>query len=93
MLEAGNMSQNKRALHVLNRLAFGPRPGDVEWVNQIGVESYIREQLNPESIPQPPGLVRRVAALRTLHMTSIQLFETFQLPVRRAKGNIQAQRR
>lgn len=88
----GNIPSDRRALHALNRLAFGPRPGDVERVNQIGVERYIREQLNPESIPEPPDLVRRVAALRTLHMTPVELFETFQLPVRRAKGNAEAQK-
>jgi uncharacterized protein (DUF1800 family) len=88
----GNIPSDKRALHALNRLAFGPRPGDVERVNQIGVERYIREQLNPESLPEPPDLVRRVAALRTLHMTPVELFETFQLPVRRAKGNVEAQK-
>jgi uncharacterized protein (DUF1800 family) len=92
MLHVGNMSPDKRAIHALNRLAFGPRPGDVQRVNQIGVERYIREQLNPESIPEPHDLVRRVAALRTLHMTPVELFETFQLPVRRAKGNVEAQK-
>lgn len=92
MQETGNMPQDRRALHALNRLAFGPRPGDVERVNQIGVERYIREQLDAQSIPEPPELVRRVAALRTLHMTPVELFETFQLPVRRAKGDREAQK-
>ena len=63
------MPQEKRALHALNRLAFGPRPGDLERVNQIGVERYLREQLNRQSIPVPPDLTRRVGALATLQMT------------------------
>jgi uncharacterized protein (DUF1800 family) len=92
MLEVGNMPQEKRALHALNRLAFGPRPGDLERVNQIGVERYIREQLAPQSIPVPPDLVRRVGALRTLQMTPVELFETFQLPVQQAKGDKDAQK-
>jgi len=69
MLKVGNMLQEKRALHALNRLGFGPRPGDLERVNQIGVERYLREQLDPQSIPVPPDLTRRVAALETLRMT------------------------
>ena len=92
MLKIGNMPQEKRALHALNRLAFGPRPGDLERVNQIGVERYIHEQLEPESIPVPVDLARRVDALKTLWMTPVELFETFQLPVRQAKGDKDAQK-
>ncbi|HVA40500.1 MAG TPA: DUF1800 domain-containing protein [Candidatus Binataceae bacterium] len=92
MLKAGNMPQEKRALHALNRLAFGPRPGDLERVNRIGVERYIREQLDPESIPVPPDLTRRVDALTTLHLTPVELFVAFQLPVQQAKGDTDAQK-
>jgi len=92
MLKVGNMPQEKRALHALNRLAFGPCPGDLERVNQIGVERYIREQLDPQSIPVPPDLTERVAALKTLQMTPVELFVTFQLPVQQAKGDTAAQR-
>jgi uncharacterized protein (DUF1800 family) len=92
MLKVGNMPQEKRALHALNRLAFGPRPGDLERVNQTGVERYLREQLDPQSIPIPADLVDRVGALRTLQMTPVELFETFQLPVEQAKGDKDAQK-
>jgi uncharacterized protein (DUF1800 family) len=92
MLQVGNMPQEKRALHALNRMAFGPRPSDLERVNQIGVEHYIREQLDPQSIPVPADLVRRVGALGTLRMTPVELFETFQLPVQQAKGDKDAQK-
>ncbi|MBX5479146.1 MAG: DUF1800 domain-containing protein [Pyrinomonas methylaliphatogenes] len=37
-------------IHVLNRLGFGPRPGDVERVRAMGIERYIEEQLHPERI-------------------------------------------
>ena len=37
--------------HVLHRLAFGPRPGDVEAVQAMGVDAWIARQLTPESIP------------------------------------------
>ena len=92
MLTVGNMPQDKRTLHALNRLAYGPRPGDVERVNQIGVERYIREQLDPESIPVPPELTSRIDSLTTLHMTPVELFLNFQLPVRQAKGDAEAQK-
>src|SRR5690242_4561603 len=78
MLTLGNMPRHKRALHALNRIAFGPRPGDLERVNQIGVERYMREQLDAETIPVPQDLARRVNALRTLQMTPAELFINFQ---------------
>lgn len=34
-------------LIALNRMAYGPRPGDVERVQQMGFQSYVDEQLNP----------------------------------------------
>src|SRR6516164_4081385 len=92
MLRVGNMPQEKRALHALNRLGYGPRPGDLERVNQIGVERYIREQLDPESIPVPPDLAHRVDALETLHMNPVELFATYQLPVQQAKRDKDAQK-
>ncbi|HJU99726.1 MAG TPA: DUF1800 domain-containing protein [Burkholderiaceae bacterium] len=53
------------ALHVLNRLAYGPRPGDIERVTQMGVQRYIDSQLHPESIPMPAALTARLDALET----------------------------
>jgi uncharacterized protein (DUF1800 family) len=36
--------------HVLNRLTFGPRPGDVAKVRATGLTSWIDQQLHPERI-------------------------------------------
>ena len=44
-----------RAAHVLNRLTFGPRPGDVERVVRMGIDRWIDEQLRPESIDDSAG--------------------------------------
>ncbi len=43
---------DRKIVHVLNRLTFGPRPGDIEKVSDMGVEAFISQQLNPESIPE-----------------------------------------
>jgi uncharacterized protein (DUF1800 family) len=83
MLEASDIPSEQRPLHVLNRLGFGPRPGDVERVKAIGSERYIHEQLHPESIPEPSALVNRIAGLQTLRMTPVELFKQFQLPVQK----------
>src|SRR5271166_3547474 len=85
MREVGDMTGGERALHALNRLAFGPRPGDFEHVRAIGVETYLHQQLNPETIPIPASLVDRVHSLRTLHMTPGELFLEYQRPIMMAR--------
>jgi uncharacterized protein (DUF1800 family) len=42
--------QLAQAAHVLNRLGYGPRPGEAERVAARGVEAWIRAQLNPRAI-------------------------------------------
>jgi uncharacterized protein (DUF1800 family) len=64
-LHAAPLAPGQQAVHVLNRLAFGPRPGDVERVQRMGVQQYIDEQLHPEAIPMPPELSARLDALET----------------------------
>jgi uncharacterized protein (DUF1800 family) len=44
------LTERQRATHALNRMAFGPRPGQVDLVMKIGVENWMRDQLNPEKI-------------------------------------------
>lgn len=38
--------------HLLNRIAYGAAPGDVEYVTSIGIDNYIEEQLDPEGIDE-----------------------------------------
>jgi len=38
---------DEQVYHVLHRLAFGPRPGDVQRVRAIGVDTWMAEQLQP----------------------------------------------
>jgi uncharacterized protein (DUF1800 family) len=44
------LTQDQRVLHALNRLTFGPRPGDVQAVEAMGLDKWIDEQLNPGRI-------------------------------------------
>src|SRR3984893_1704292 len=44
------LSADEATLHALNRLAYGPRPGDVARVRQMGLAKWIEQQLNPNSI-------------------------------------------
>src|SRR5215469_8416525 len=59
------MTPDQKVLHALNRLAFGPRPGDVEAVKKFGLDKWIELQLHPESIPENPKLLSRLQPLDT----------------------------
>ena len=69
-------NEQKRAVHALNRLTFGPRPGDVQQVMAVGVDRWIDEQLHPEKISDST-IEARLAPLRTLHMSSKEIMEEF----------------
>ena len=68
--------EQKRAVHALNRLTFGPRQGDVQQVMAMGVDRWIDLQLHPDKISDS-SLDARLAPLRTLHMSPRQLAENF----------------
>src|SRR5215469_11302531 len=44
------LTQQERVLHALNRFTFGPRPGDVEAVEKMGLDRWFMAQLHPDSI-------------------------------------------
>jgi uncharacterized protein (DUF1800 family) len=69
-LQAATLEPAQQAAHVLNRLAFGPRPGDIERVAQMGVQRYIDSQLDPKSIPYPADLGERLALLDTVNRSA-----------------------
>jgi uncharacterized protein (DUF1800 family) len=71
--------EEKWIVHVLNRLGYGPRPGDVERVQQIGLPNYIALQLSPEAIPDPM-VEGKLQALRTLSMSSQELHAAYPQP-------------
>lgn len=77
--ESAKLTETQRIVHVLNRLGFGARPGDVERVKAMGLESYINAQLNPEKIADPVAEAK-VKNLSTLTMTTAQLYEKFPNP-------------
>jgi len=73
---AAQMDQRKCAVHVLNRLTFGPRPGDVDQVMAIGVDKWIDQQLHPEKIDDN-ALDARLSPFPTLRMDTRELVENF----------------
>ena len=74
------LSKDKQVLHVLNRLAFGPRPGDVDRVRRLGVEKWIRQQLQPQLMAEDPVVDSRLKPLASLQLATWQIYETYQPP-------------
>ena len=60
-------------------------PGDVERVRQIGLASYIDQQLHPERIPDT-AVAPRLAGLTTLNMSSRRLAEEYYIPALQVPG-------
>ncbi len=52
-LPASPLTPDQQILHALNRLGYGPRPGDVERVRRIGLAAYVDEQLSPSGLADP----------------------------------------
>ncbi|MEP7131563.1 MAG: DUF1800 domain-containing protein [Acidobacteriota bacterium] len=79
-----SMSSREQALQALNRLAFGPRPGEVDRVLEIGVSRWIDSQLAPETVADTL-LPARLQNLPTLAMSSEEIFNVYEKPVRDAR--------
>jgi len=69
-----------RVLQALNRLTFGPRPGDVEHVRAMGLKKWIDLQLHPGRIPENPVLTAKLKTLDTLAMSSTDLVRNYPTP-------------
>src|SRR5690349_9501112 len=67
------LSPDQQIIHALNRLTFGPRPGDVEQIRRIGLNKWIELQLHPEQIPQSSALETKLKPLSTLSMPLTQV--------------------
>jgi len=73
------LREEQRILHVLNRLGFGARPGDLERVRAMGLESYINQQLSPEKISDAVSEAK-LKNLEVLNMSTAELYEKFPQP-------------
>ena len=72
------MPPARQPAHVLNRAAFGPRAADLAEIRRIGVERWLRQQLDPASIPDSPELTAKLASLESQKLATWQLFENYQ---------------
>ena len=83
-LPVTGLSDDEAILHALNRLGFGPRPGDVERVRKMGLKNWIEQQLNPDTIDDS-AMSARLEQFPTLKMSSAKLLEEFPQPKQAAQ--------
>src|SRR5438445_12935294 len=77
--KSARLGEDQRVLHVLNRLGFGARPGDVERVKVMGVDKYIEQQLSPDKIDDAASEAK-LQNLETLRMSTAELYEKYPQP-------------
>jgi uncharacterized protein (DUF1800 family) len=73
------MTEEQRIVHVLNRLGFGVRPGDVERVRRMGLENYIEQQLNPSKVDDA-AVEAKLKNFPTLGMSNGELLAKYPQP-------------
>jgi len=85
------LNADEAILHALGRLAYGPRPGDIERVKQMGLARWIDQQLNPNSIDDK-AVDARLQDYPTLRMSTPKLIAEYPQP-KQAEKRAQAQER
>jgi uncharacterized protein (DUF1800 family) len=78
------LTEDEAILHALNRLAYGPRPGDVERIRKMGLAKWVDQQLEPNSIDDS-ALDQRLEAYKTTTMSSEALLSKYQDAAQLAK--------
>jgi uncharacterized protein (DUF1800 family) len=67
---------DQRILHALDRLTFGPRPGEVEEVKAIGLDAWIAQQLHPRTIDDS-AMEQRLQQFPAMRLTEEELTRRF----------------
>ncbi len=70
------LTEDQKILHVLNRLGYGARPGDVERVKAVGINKYIEQQLNP-SLADNATVATKLKNFDVLKMSNAELFTKY----------------
>ncbi|HSL48079.1 MAG TPA: DUF1800 domain-containing protein [Candidatus Deferrimicrobiaceae bacterium] len=78
-LPASPLTPDQQILHVLNRLGYGPRPGDVDRMRAMGIAAYIERQLDARRIPDP-AVEQALAGYPVLALGTAELVRDYPLP-------------
>ena len=83
-----SLTEEQKIVHVLNRTGFGPRPGDVERVQRMGLQNYLELQLHPFRI-EDSAAESKLLGFKTLTMSSSELIEQYPPRIQRKSANIE----
>ena len=72
-------TSDQKIIHLLNRIGYGPRPGDVERVKKMGIDKYIDLQLHPERV-EDPAIEAKLALYPSLKMSLAEIQEKYPPP-------------
>ncbi len=76
--EQAGLTEREAAAHLLDRLTFGPRPGEIDRVLEMGLEAWLDGQL--DSSLTEPDLARRLAPLETIGLPPEEAAERYPNP-------------
>ena len=77
---ATTVNPNAQNLHILNRLTFGPKPGDLERLQAVGFEAYLQQQLHPETLRESDSVLAFTHRSDAYRMSVPQLFQEYGPP-------------
>ena len=77
--------------HVLDRITFGARPGDIAHIQQIGLAAYIEQQLHPERISNG-ALSARLSEFETINLSASELASEIFMPADQLRRQLEAER-
>jgi uncharacterized protein (DUF1800 family) len=81
---ASGWPADKQAVHVLNRLAYGPSPASLAELQKMGIEAWVQGQLHPNSIDDS-AVEAKLANFRSLKMTTADRLAAYQPEQKLAK--------
>ncbi len=90
LVAASETRSDADIVHVLNRITFGPRPGDVARVREIGLEAYLEQQLHPERIDDTE-LEQTLTRFETLDLDTSTLVREYHLPALMTRRRLRAE--
>jgi uncharacterized protein (DUF1800 family) len=70
------LTADQAIMHAMNRLGYGPRPGDVERIRKMGLEKWVDQQLHPDSIDDS-ALDQRLQRYPTLNLPAKKLIQDY----------------
>lgn len=78
-MKAKPPAEEQKAAHVLDRITFGPRPGDLDRVMKMGWKKYLEEQLQPDRIDDS-ALDEKLKGLESIHLSNRELAQYYPPP-------------